>query len=266
MANDRIIALMSDFGLQDIYVGVMKGAIAKINPQLKTMDLTHQIPPQNIAAGRFCLMESFSFFPAETVFVAVVDPGVGSQRRGVAVEFAGGYLVGPDNGLFSGLLGLSPAIAAVELTNSDYWLAPETSFTFHGRDIFAPVGAHLANGVSLEQFGPQIDPESLVQLPLAFFKMTENSIIGAIQYIDVFGNLITNIPATVVEDKRWSVAIANSIVPCGRTYSDVAIGEIITFIGSHGWVEIAVNGGSAKASLQVDWGDLVEVVYQVSKA
>nr|WP_139253620.1 SAM-dependent chlorinase/fluorinase [Hydrococcus rivularis] len=262
MTDNRIIALLSDFGLQDVYVGVMKGAIAQINPQLKVIDLTHQIPPQNIAAGRFCLMNAFSYFPPETVFVAVVDPGVGSQRRGVAVQFAGGYLVGPDNGLFSGVLSLSPAIAAVELTNSDYWLSPYPSSTFHGRDIFAPVGAHLASGVPLEKLGSPIDPTSLVELPLGFYKMTENSIIGAIQYIDIFGNLITNIPATAVEDKRWSIAIANSIVPCGRTYSDVKVGEIITLVGSHGWVEIAVNGGSAKSQLQVDWGDLVEVVYQ----
>ncbi|NJM89842.1 MAG: SAM-dependent chlorinase/fluorinase [Hydrococcus sp. RU_2_2] len=262
MAHDRIIALLSDFGLQDIYVGVIKGAIAKIAPQLKVIDLTHQIPPQNIVAGRFCLMEAFPYFPAETVFVAVVDPGVGTQRRGIAVQFGRGYLVGPDNGLFSGVLSLSPPLAAVELTNPYYWLSFDPSFTFHGRDIFAPVGAHLASGLSLERLGTPIDPASLVELPLAFFKMTETSIIGAIQHIDVFGNLITNIPATAVEDKRWSVAIANSIVPSGRTYSDANTGETIALLGSHGWVEIAVNGGNAKAQLQVEWGDLVEIVYQ----
>ncbi|MCU0532894.1 MAG: SAM-dependent chlorinase/fluorinase [Hydrococcus sp. Prado102] len=262
MSHDRIIALLSDFGLQDIYVGVIKGAIAKIASQLKVIDLTHQIPPQNIAAGRFCLMEAFPYFPAETVFVAVVDPGVGTQRRGIAVQFEKGYLVGPDNGLFSGVLGLSPPLAAVELTNPHYWLSHYPSSTFHGRDIFAPVGAHLACGVPLEKLGTRIDPASLVELPLAFFKMTETSIIGAIQHIDIFGNLITNIPAAAVEYKRWSVAIANSIVPSGRTYSDADTGETLALIGSHGWVEIAVNGGNAKSQLQVDWGDLVEIVYQ----
>lgn len=262
MSENRIIALLSDFGLQDIYVGVIKGAIAKINSQLQVIDLNHQIPPQNIAAGRFCLMNAFAYFPQETVYVAVVDPGVGSLRRGVAIQFAAGYLVGPDNGLLSGVLELSPASAAVELDNPQYWLSSNPSSTFHGRDIFAPVGAHLASGVALEKLGTAINPQTLAQLPLAFFKMTESNIIGAIQYIDVFGNLITNIPATAVEDKRWSIAIASSIIPCGQTYSDVAIGEILTLIGSHGWVEIAVNGGSAKSFLQVDWGDLVEVVYQ----
>jgi S-adenosyl-L-methionine hydrolase (adenosine-forming) len=262
MARDRIIALLSDFGLQDIYVGVMKGAIATIAPQLKVIDVTHQIPPQNLAAGRFCLMEAFPYFPSETVFVAVVDPGVGTQRRGIAVQFEKGYLVGPDNGLFSGVLSLSPPLAAVELTNSHYWLSDYPSYTFHGRDIFAPVGAHLASGVPFEKLGTPIDPASLVELPLAFFKMTETSIIGAIQHIDVFGNLITNIPATAVEDKRWSVAIANLIVSSGRTYSEANTGETIALIGSHGWVEIAVNGGNATSQLQVEWGDLVEIVYQ----
>lgn len=262
MSNDRIIALLSDFGLQDIYVGVMKGAIATVSPQLKVIDLTHQIPPQNIAAGRFCLMEAFPYFPAETVFIAVVDPSVGTQRRGIAVQFGRGYLVGPDNGLFSGVLSLSPPLAAVELTNSDYWLSLYPSSTFHGRDIFAPVGAHLASGIPFEKLGTPIDPTSLVELPLAFFKMTETSIIGTIQHIDVFGNLITNIPAVAVEDKRWLVAIANSIVPSGRTYGDANTGETIALIGSHGWVEIAVNGGNAKSQLQVEWGDLVEIVCQ----
>jgi S-adenosyl-L-methionine hydrolase (adenosine-forming) len=262
MTNPYPIAFLSDFGLQDTYVGVMKGAIAQVNPQIPVIDITHQIPPQNILAGRFCLMNAFAYFPAETVFIAVVDPGVGSQRRGIAIKIAEGYLVGPDNGLFSGILSLSPPLAAVELTNRIYWRSPEPSLTFHGRDIFAPVGAHLACGVPLDALGTSLNVQSLTDLPLSFFKMTDTSIIGAIQYIDIFGNLVTNIPATALEDKRWVVTIANSIVPRGQTYSDVDTGALVTFIGSHGWVEIAVNGGSAKNLLQVDWGDLVEVVYQ----
>lgn len=125
-----MLTLLSDFGLHDVYVGVMKGVIARINPSLVVVDLTHYIPPQNIAAGRFALMNACSYFPPETVHVAVVDPGVGSGRRGVVVEFAGGFLVGLDNGLFSGVLSLFPAIAAFELTNSEYWLTPTPSSTF----------------------------------------------------------------------------------------------------------------------------------------
>ena len=123
--NNRTVTLLTDFGLQDIYVGVIKGAIAQINPSVQIIDLSHQIPPQNIAAGRFCLLNAYSYFPPETVHIAVVDPGVGSQRRGIAVAFAEGFLVGPDNGLFSGVLNLSPAIAAVELAKLPV-LAQET--------------------------------------------------------------------------------------------------------------------------------------------
>ena len=121
MSQNRILTLTTDFGLSDVYVGVMKGAIACINSSLSVVDLTHQIEPQNIAAARFCLMSAYPYFPTGTVHVAVVDPGVGSSRRAIAVEFDSGYLVGPDNGLFSGVLSQSVAIAAVELTNPNYW-------------------------------------------------------------------------------------------------------------------------------------------------
>ena len=258
MTNLSLITLLSDFGAQDVYVGVMKGVIAQINPGLQVIDLTHLIPPQNIAAGRFCLMSAYSYFPASTVHVAVVDPGVGSQRRGVAVKFAGGYFVGPDNGLLSGVFSLSPVQAAVELTNPDYWRSPHPSSTFHGRDIFAPVGAYLASGVSIEQLGNPIAPDSLVQLSL-LYQQSEAEINGCIQYIDTFGNLITNIPAAAVRGS-WSVKVKDIFIPSGQTYSDLQVGELIALGGSHGWVEIAVNGGSAQSRLQLDWGDSIAVV------
>ncbi|MHC5725640.1 MAG: SAM-dependent chlorinase/fluorinase, partial [Nostoc sp.] len=141
-----LVTLLSDFGDRDVYVGIMKGIIAQINRRLTVVDLTHQIPPQDIAAARFCLMNAYPYFPVGTVHVAVVDPGVGSKRRAIAVEFAQGFLVGPDNGIFSGVLSQSPAIAAVELTNLNYRRTPQPSKTFHGRDIFAPIAANLASG------------------------------------------------------------------------------------------------------------------------
>jgi len=141
MAEHRLITLLSDFGLKDVYVGVMKGVIAQINPGLTVVDLTHQIPPQNIAAARFNLMNAYLYFPVGTVHVAVVDPGVGSHRRGIALQIDAGFLVGPDNGLFSGVVHQTGVIAAVELTNAQYWWTPTPSTTFHGRDIFAAVGA-----------------------------------------------------------------------------------------------------------------------------
>ncbi len=259
MSANGIITLLTDFGWQDVYVGVMKGAIARIDARLQAIDLTHEIPPQNIAAARFCLLNAYPYFPCGTVHIAVVDPGVGSQRRGVAIQFAEGFLVGPDNGLFSGVLSSSPALAAVELTNTDYWRTPNPSTTFHGRDIFAPVGAHLASGVSLEQLGNAIDPDSLVKLPLPELTITESKIIGCIQYCDRFGNLITNIPADEVRTQSWSTIVKNKAIPTVQTYSDVPQGEIAALVGSHGWVEIALNGGSAREKLQLDCGDEVEI-------
>lgn len=259
MSEQTLITLLTDFGLQDGYIGVMKGVIAQINPFIQTIDITHQIPPQDLAAGRFCLMNAYTYFPGGTVHVAVVDPGVGSQRRGVAIQFSGGYLVGPDNGLFSGVLSLSPPIIAVELTNSEYWRTPNPSTTFHGRDIFAPVAAYLASGISLQMLGNLIDAESLVQLPLVDIELKENKIIGSIQYIDHFGNLITNIPKSYVEGKTWSVLSKGLNITSANTYSDVDEGNLVSLIGSHGWVEIAVNGKSAQSELELNVGDQIEI-------
>ncbi|MBC6418776.1 MAG: SAM-dependent chlorinase/fluorinase [Prochloron sp. SP5CPC1] len=256
-----MLILLSDFGLQDVYVGVMKGAIARINPSLVVVDLTHSIPPQNIAAGRFALMNACSYFPEGTVHVAVVDPGVGSGRRGVVVEFAGGFLVGPDNGLFSGVLSLFPAIAAFELTNTEYWLTPTPSSTFHGRDIFAPVGAHIAGGVSPTVLGDKIDVKSLVSLSLPECEVRSTGILGYIQYVDYFGNLITNIPGVLVQGKSWFVRVGNEMIPGSYTYSDRPPGAILALVGSHGWVEVAVNCGNAKLTLQLDWLDQLVVVF-----
>jgi S-adenosyl-L-methionine hydrolase (adenosine-forming) len=266
MSKTRIITLLTDFGLSDVYVGVMKGAIARINPELKIIDLTHEIPPQNIAAARFCLMSSVAYFPAETVHIAVVDPGVGSRRRCIAVQWANSFLVGPDNGLFSGVLSRGNAIAAVELTNSKYWRSAQPSATFHGRDIFAPAGAHLANGVALTDLGQSIDPKTLVQLQLPNCTQTATGIAGSIQYIDRFGNLITNIPNELVAGKNWSVAISNNShilsISRGQTYSNTKPGDLIAIISSDGWLEIAVNGGSAQSVLQLQIGDPVQINYK----
>lgn len=249
MPRHQLLTLLSDFGFEDTYVGVLKGVIAQINPDLKVIDLTHQIPPQDVAAARFSLMSAYVYFPQGTVHIAVVDPGVGSARRGVAIQIAAGVLVGPDNGLFSGVLEQTPAIAAVELANPHYWLTPQPSTTFQGRDIFAPVGAHIASGVALEQLGTEIATDSLVKLALPACTVDSCSVSGVIQAVDHFGNLVTNIPGIYVQQKRWSAEISGLTIPGGRTYSDTCPGELIALVGSHGWVEVAVNQGSAQAYL-----------------
>ncbi|ELS05057.1 hypothetical protein Xen7305DRAFT_00047960 [Xenococcus sp. PCC 7305] len=257
MSKNKIVALLTDFGLQDVYVGVMKGAIAKINPQLQVIDLTHEIPPQDLIAARFALLNAYRYFPENTVYVAVVDPGVGSDRRGIAIQFPHGWLVGPDNGIFSGILDVSPAIKAVELNNSQYWLIPNPSNTFHGRDIFATVGAYLAQGLSLESLGKTIALESLATLSLTELRVGETSIAGCIQYCDRFGNLVTNIPADLLGGQNWQIEISGQNIPVVKTYSDVAIAKPLALVGSHGYLEIAVNGGNAQQDLQLKVGEII---------
>jgi S-adenosylmethionine hydrolase len=259
MKEKKIITLLTDFGLSDVYVGVMKGVIAQINPELNVVDLTHQIPPQNIAAASFNLMNAYPYFPVGTVHIAVVDPGVGSQRKAIAIQLDRGFLVGPDNGLFSGILTQNSVVKAVELTNQKYWQTSAPSTTFHGRDIFASVGAHLANGVDLEELGSLINPENLVKLTLPKPTAIATGIVGYIQYIDHFGNLVTNISATDLQGKNWRVIIGDNLISASLTYSDSQTGEIVALIGSHGWLEIAINGGSAQSQLQLDWGARVEI-------
>ncbi|MEH2358517.1 SAM hydrolase/SAM-dependent halogenase family protein [Nostoc sp.] len=255
-----LVTLLSDFSDRNVYVGIIKGVIAQINPRLTVVDLTHQIPPQDIAAARFCLMNAYPYFPVGTVHVAIVDPGVGSKRRVIAVEFAQGFLVGPDNGIFSGVLSQSPATCAVELTNLNYWRTPQPSKTFHGRDIFAPVGASLASGVLLKQLGQEIDPASLVKLDVGECKQTSTGVVGCIQYIDHFGNLVSNIPGSYVQGKTWYVQAALLSIRGCETYSDVEVGEAIALVGSHGWVEIAINSGNAHLQLQLGSQETLQVV------
>ncbi|MBW4583290.1 MAG: SAM-dependent chlorinase/fluorinase [Tildeniella nuda ZEHNDER 1965/U140] len=288
MAQHRLLTLLSDFGLSDSYVGIMKGAIAQVNVALTVIDLTHQIPPQNIAFARFALMTAYPYFPVGTVHVAVVDPGVGSTRRAIALAVGEdaahptGFLVGPDNGLFSGVINAHPVIAAVELTEPLYWRTPKPSATFHGRDIFAPVGAHLASRVPLDQLGTSIAPETLVLLDVPQCSQPEtwsdversqfvtefdgvsiphgDKIVGYVQAIDHFGNLITTISGAQVRGKRWWL-LSNGTLFAGReTYSNSTPGDLLALVGSHGWVEIAVNGGSAQAKLNLGWHDPVCVV------
>jgi len=258
----KMLTLTTDFGLEDVYVGVMKGVIAGINPELKVIDLTHQIPPQNIAAGRFCLLNAVPYFPKNTVHVAVVDPGVGSERKGCAIALENGFLVGPDNGLFSGVLEQFPARKAVSLDNPKYWRTETVSSTFHGRDIFAPVGAHLANGVPFEEMGDAIAIEKLTNFSFPSPSFTENTIIGYIQYIDYFGNLITNIPATTIREKDWFITIDKQTIPRGKTYSSCPPKQLISLIGSHGWVEIAMNQGSAANGLSLNYGSAIGLNFQ----
>lgn len=259
-----MITLLSDFGSQDAYVAVMKGVIASIAPGKLTCDLTHQILPQDILAARFNLMMAYPHFPKGTVHLAVVDPGVGSSRRAIALQHPNGFFVAPDNGLLGNLFDQEPApsITAVSLTNPQYWRVRQPSHTFHGRDIFAPVAAHLANGVPIEALGERIDLDTLVQPNLLPLQAVNSKLpdqhtlqyVGSLQYIDNFGNLISNIPSNVISNRSWQVALKTAggqLEFTGvSTYADVPVGSLCAVVGSHGWIEIACCCGNAAKALQ----------------
>ncbi|GAB4357372.1 MAG: SAM-dependent chlorinase/fluorinase [Cyanophyceae cyanobacterium] len=262
--GDRAIALLTDFGTGDGYVGILKGVMLTLAPTAILVDLTHDVPRQNVRAGRFCLANAVDYFPPETVYLAVVDPGVGGDRRAVAVRCDRGWLVGPDNGLLGGVLERYPAIAAVELTEPSAWRTPNPSNTFHGRDLFAPVAARLAMGTPLDQLGRAIAPDSLRDLPPLNLKNMDvdgtAAIAGQIQYIDHFGNGITNIPGDRVLGKTWRAVVGDRAIGSARTYGDVPSGSLIALIGSHGWIEIACNGHSAAAIVPFTWTDPVTII------
>ncbi len=256
-----VIALLTDFGLQDTYVGVMKGVILGIAPDVRVVDLTHGIPPQDVRAAAYNLFVSYRYFPAGTLFCCVVDPGVGSERRAVAVR-AGAYtFVAPDNGLLTPVLEREPVEMAVVLENAAYHL-PNVSATFHGRDIFAPVAAHLAQGVTLETLGPPVTPEELVRLSWPQPRRTPDGWEASIVYADRFGNLITNLPGEWLDPPlvQWQVEVGPvTIAGVRRTFADVGLGEPVAYVGSSGYLELAVRQGDARRQWGVGPGLVVRV-------
>ncbi|NJN01850.1 MAG: SAM-dependent chlorinase/fluorinase [Leptolyngbyaceae cyanobacterium SL_1_1] len=259
------ITLLTDFGSRDIYVGTLKGVIARIAPQAVVIDLNHEIAPQDVLAASFNLRMAYRYFPDGTVHVAVVDPGVGTPRRAIALQTPQGYFVGPDNGLFSGVLAETTVLAAVELNHPVYWRSPQPSQTFHGRDIFAPAGAYLAKGTPLALLGTAVDLATLKRLPEVGYTPTEAGLSGTVQYIDRFGNLITSIPNRVLGQKQWQrkwvVHLDILEIKAVQAYAEQPAGELVALMGSHGWVEIAISCGSAAADLKAAVGDPVEVCW-----
>ncbi|OPY91105.1 MAG: Adenosyl-chloride synthase [Syntrophus sp. PtaU1.Bin208] len=259
-SSDRIVTLLTDFGLRDAYVGILKGVIIGISPSVKIVDLTHEIQPQDIRAASFCLAAAYPYFPRGTIHVAVVDPGVGTSRRAVALLLEDAVLVGPDNGVFTDILATKAVKKAVVLTRREFWLSENPGFTFHGRDIFAPVAAHLASGIPLSQLGEPIDSATLVRLNLSGWTETAGGFRGCVQHIDSFGNLVTNVPGHLVEGKPWKIQTGDRDIPGGKTYGDVPPGDLVALVGSHGFVEIAANGGNALFQLAMKLDDPMKVV------
>jgi S-adenosyl-L-methionine hydrolase (adenosine-forming) len=254
-----IITLLTDFGARDAYVASMKGVILGLNPAAVLVDLTHEVPPQDLRAGALVLAAAAPYFPPGTIHLAVVDPGVGSARRTLAVRACGQYLVGPDNGLFHLLLARCPDPEIVSLEEPGFF-RPRVAPTFHGRDLFAPVAAHLSLGVELAQFGPAVTDPVLLEWPQPGFG--PETVRGEIIHVDHFGNLVSNVPAADL--KAWTRGGplqfqlgAIHIRGLSRTYTDVAPGDFLALAGSHGYLEIACARGNAALQGQLQIGQIM---------
>lgn len=257
----QIITLTTDFGLSDGFVGVMKGVILGINPQATIVDITHDIAPQNIEQGAFVFANACKYFPPNTIHVVVVDPGVGSTRRAIALQAGETFFVAPDNGVVVyAARNLQHEIRAVHLNRPEYWRS-HVSNTFHGRDIFAPVAAHLSLGVSLDALGDSVT--NWTQLACGLALRYGDQIVGRVVHIDRFGNIVTTIGEEMLEamDRtRITVTIRGKVLQGVRsTYAVVERGELLALISSSGHVEVAARDESAAQMLGAKLGDEVVI-------
>lgn len=260
----RIITLTTDFGLDNWFVGAMKGVILGINPRAVVVDLAHGVPAGDIRAGAFALAAGCRFFPRGTVHVAVVDPGVGSDREAIAVETADFLFVGPDNGVLS--LALSrESIRSIRRLGDRRWFLHPVSSTFHGRDVFAPVAAHLSRGLSCRQLGPAL--KDCVRITWPEPHVQAGAIQGEVICLDRFGNAVTNIPnALLPACSALAVVIRRkTVVPVERCYQAVPAGQPVAVPGSSGYLEIAVNRGHAARRLRLAVGSAVRLRWHASE-
>ena len=256
-----VIALLSDFGTRDHYAGTMKGVMLGICPDITLIDITHEITPHDVVEGALQLAASCRYFPTGTIFLAIVDPGVGSPRKGIAAE-AGDYrFVAPDNGVLTAVLREFPPKRVVELTERRY-ARPTVSRTFEGRDRFAPAAAWLAKGIQLSALGRPVSSYQHVEIPQP--DANEAQLSGVVLLVDRFGNLVTNIDRRTFESFTRGQAVAlrvaeHAIAGVVATYADIRPGEVCALFGSTDHLEFAVNGGSAAAALSVGRGAAVEI-------
>jgi len=258
-----IIALLTDFGTQDEYVGVLKGVISTINPTVTIIDVTHGIAPQNVVAAAYTLKAAYPFFPIGTIHLAVVDPGVGTRRDIVAVRCGGHLFLAPDNGLLAPILAEHSPEAGYRVENENLFRQP-VSLTFHGRDVFAPVAAHLSNGLSLKALGRPLDFDRLRPLRVQEPEVTNAGMLeGQVVGVDRFGNLITNIGSRLLsglEPEKIDILIGeHTISAMVDSYAQGAPGELLAIIGGRDCLEIAVNGASAFKFLNLAHGEIVRV-------
>ena len=261
-----IVALLSDFGTQDHYVGAMKGAILSVCPDAQLVDVVHELPPHDVEAGSFVLAAAVEAFPTGTVFLAVVDPSVGTPRRALAVQTEAHRFVAPDNGLLTHILADHHAARVHEITNAGLFRF-HVSPTFHGRDVFGPVAGHLARGMPIEEVGPVAEHPHRLALP-AVRRRTKDEWEGEVVYVDRFGNLTTNVSDRELSEllsnfggdpNEVVVVVEGAVLPLVRAYGDVSEGEPCALIGSSRRLEIAIHGGNAARILGAARGASVRI-------
>lgn len=252
------ISLTTDYGLSDGFVASCHGVLARLAPAVRVIDVTHLVAPGDVARGAAVLAQTVPHLPP-AVHIAVVDPGVGTARRGVAVHTPQGMLVGPDNGLLPWAAdALGGADAAVELANPD-WFAPDVSRTFHGRDIFAPVAARLSAGAPLDEAGPAIAPAGLVRLPDPVVAMGDGWLEAEVLTIDRFGNVQLAAPGSALQQLPRALTVGGVHAVRGGTFGDAPAGGLVVFADSADRVAVAVNGGRAVVVLSVTPGDVLRL-------
>lgn len=262
-----MIALLTDFGRKDPYVGVMKGVIYRINPGARIVDLCHEVPPQDIREAAFILNSSYKYFPQGTIHVIVVDPGVGSERKIVCLKTSDYLFLAPDNGVLTFIRRKEKIEKIAEVSNRRYFLE-EVSQTFQGRDIFAPVAAHLSQGVELTELGPGISHIRELKIPRVRF--SDERLEGEVIYIDRFGNLITNIARVDLKgleerfpDKRVRIVIGGrEIRKVNKSYAESKPGELLAILGSSNHLEISLNQGNAQRTLGLGRGEKVLIYFE----
>jgi S-adenosylmethionine hydrolase len=254
-----MITLTSDFGLKDPYVAEMKGVILTINPQATIIDVTHCVEKFDIRMGAFVLASAAPYFPKDTVHLVVIDPDVGTERRAILIQTKRSFFVGPDNGVLM-LAAQNQGIEHLYEISNPKFMLPKVSSTFHGRDVFAPVAAHLDTGIKPSEFGPEITEAATPKF--ASVERRNSSLIGEVWHIDDFGNIITNIsqkdmPQNRVVNVKLPGVLQN--ISFGKTYAQAKSHEPLALIGSHGFLEIALNQGNAAEKFHAKAGDKIEV-------
>jgi len=268
MKRSGIVTLLTDFGLEDPYIGMMKGVILSVNPDARIIDISHHVKAGSIAGAAGIIRETYPYFPEGSIHVSVVDPGVGTRRRAIILMAQSHLFVGPDNGVFWPIINLSQKVNIIQITETKYFL-PDVSNTFHGRDIFAPVAANLSKGADPFEMGPAISDPVKLKLPVPH--QNGGVLYGQVVRVDHYGNLITNIHRKEIErfagGRTLIIRLENLIIQGIRdTYAESGKGEILSLFGSSDYLEIAVNLGRASDRLGLDEKEIIGLEVEVGQA